>query len=137
MSNEARVTGSLRIRKGNTDYQSRPTAFAADVAGTKGPSPGTITITTTGTDINLSQVGLPGLCYIQNLDETNYVVVGVYDGTSFFPLLELLPGEGYPLRLYRYIGTEFIGTGTPADVNTLRIKAFVAPCLVKVECFER
>lgn len=139
MANEIRVTCSLQIKKGNINYQSRPTAFTADMQGDVGPAVGTILVPLAGVNVDLSQLGTPGLCRIQNLDTTNYVVIGIYDGSIFFPMLELLPGESYPLRLYREIGTEFTGTGTgtPADVNNLRIKAFGGPCLVLVEAFEK
>lgn len=138
MANEANIRTSLQIRKGNVVYQSQPTGFAADITGTaKGPTPGAISVAVTGTNVDLSQLTTPGLCRIQNLDETNYITVGIYDGVSFFPLMELLPDESFVIRLFRFIGDEYVGTGTPADVNYLRIKADTAACVALVEAFEK
>lgn len=138
MSDEARLTVSLQITSGNLEYQSRPTAFQADVAGAKGPTPGAITASTSGTNVDLSQLTQPGLCRIMNLDETNRVEVGVHDGLLFHPLLELLPGESYVVRLSRNVGEEedMPGTGTTGDVNALCVRANTAACVVLVEAFE-
>jgi len=110
------------------------------VAGDGGPTPGQITCTTTGTNVDLSVLATPGLCRIQNLDGTNFVTVGIWDPETevFYPLLELLAGESYALRLSRDLAWEFAtGTGTIGpETNTLRIKADTASCDVLVEAFE-
>lgn len=137
MANEATIRTSLMIKKGNIFYQSNPTAFKANVTGTKGPVPGAIAVSTTGTNIDFSQLVTPSLCRLMNLDATNFVTYGIYDGASFFPLGELLPGESYVLRLSRFLGEEFIGTGTPADVNQFRMKADTSACNVLIEAFEQ
>jgi hypothetical protein len=137
VANEATVTAGLQIAKGNLSYVSRPNQFRADVDGIGGPTPGQINVPVTGIDVDLSVLSTPGLCRIINLDSTNYVFGGIYDGASFFPLFEVLPGECYVFRLYRHLGDEFVGTGTPADVNTLRIMADTAECKVSVEAFEK
>lgn len=137
MANEATVGSSLQIKVGSLDYQARPTAFKADVSTGRGPTPGVLLVATTGTNVSFAQLSYPGLCRIQNLDSTNYVILGIYDGASFHPLLELLPGETYVVRLYRYLGSEFVGTGTNADVNNLRLMAIGAACRVLVEAFEK
>ena len=136
MANEATVRSSLQIKVGNLTYQSQPTAFLADVSSANGPTPGVVAATTTGVNVSLSALTTPGLCRVMNLDSTNYVILGVYDGASFFPLMELLPGESYVFRLYRNFGDEFVGTGTPSDVNTLRVMGVGGTCNVLVEAFE-
>jgi hypothetical protein len=107
MANEATVQSSLTVRKLSG---SRPLIdqrlggqFQADVAGTKGPSPGAVTVTTSGTDVDLSELTQPGLVVFSNQDATNYVEVGIREpGTStFYPFLELLPGESYAMRFSR------------------------------------
>jgi len=139
MANEASIRSSLSILVGKLDYRSNPTSFNADVSTADGPTPGTISATLAGTDVSLTELTTPGLCRIMNLDSTNFVEVGVHDGTSYFPLMELLPGETFVFRLARDLGLEFgTGTGTiNADVNTLRIKADTAACNVTVEVFEK
>lgn len=145
MSNEATINAGLQIKVGEIDYQSRPTSFKGNVTGAKGPVPGAITVTIAGTDIDFSQLVLPGYCRIQNLDTTNVVHYGIWDPTiqRFYPLGELLPGETYPLRLSRYLsdafgtGTGTIGPDVPGDDNCrLRFKADIASCNVLVEAFE-
>jgi len=141
MSDEATIRSSLLVKQGETDYQSRPTTFNADVAEGSGPTPGAITVSTAGTDVDLSELATPGLCRMQNLDETNYVTFGIFDPETvkFYPLGELLPGESYVLRLAHDIEEEYgtgAGTGTTgADTNRLRIKAHAAACVVLVEAF--
>lgn len=142
MANEAEIRSSLQISKDNLEYRGQPTVFNADVTGTKGPTPGAITVSTAGTDVDLTALTTPGLCRIQNLeaDGGNYVSYGMWDpeGSKYLPLGELLPGESYVLRLARDIEEEYgTGTGTTgASTNRLRFKANTAACVVLVEAFE-
>ncbi len=136
---EARITSSLIINIGKLQYSSQPSAFTADVSAASAPTPGSVTATLAGADIDISQLTIPGLCRIQNLDATNYVTLGVWDGVSFFPVMEWLAGENFVIRLSRVIGEEQgTGTGTiAADVNTLRLKADTAECECIVDIFEK
>ncbi len=142
MADEAQIRSSLSIVSGKLEYRSQPTAFNADVTGSKGPVPGAIQVTTAGTDVDFSELTTPGLCRLMNLDPTNFVVYGIWDPEShtFFPLGELLPGEFAVLRLARDLQEEMgtaAGTGTTgADTNRLRFKAHTAACNVLVEAFE-
>lgn len=141
MANEATIQSGLQINSGNLRHRSPRSSFRADVSGAKGPVPGAITISTSGTNIDLSQLTSPGLCQITNLDSTNFVTWGVWDATGFrfLPLGEILPGEWYVIRLSRHLSDEFTqtGTGTAGDTNALRLMADTAACNVKVEAFER
>lgn len=139
MANEAQVRCTLQIRKDYLNYYSQPSGFNATVTGTKGPTPGAITVSTDGTDVDLSELDSPGLCRLMNLDSTNYVKYGIWEPltSTFYPLGELLPGESYVLRLARDIGEQYeTGTGTTGAVNTFRIQAMNDPCVVLVEAFE-
>ncbi len=142
MSNEIRVQSSLQVRKGELDYSSRPTSFNANMAGSRGPTPGMVMCSPTGTDIDLTQLAvLGGVCRIQNLDPTNYIECGPYDPnvTTYLPFIELLPGESYPLRLSRFLGSEMgnvPGTGTTGSSVRLRIKGVGGTCPVLVEAFD-
>ena len=144
MANEATIRSSLQIQQGEVDYSSRPAAFTATVTGSKGPTPGAVLCSTAGTDIDLTELTTPSLCRIQNLDAANRVEVGIWDPetSKFYPLLELLAGESYVVRLCRLLGWEY-GTGTGAgtgttgpNTNRLRIRANTAACNVLVEAFE-
>ena len=145
MSNEARVQSSLTIRKTSgtvtqLDYRSAPTTFTVDVTGTKGPVPGAISATVAGTDVDFGELTQPTLCVLHNQDATNFVEYGIWDpeGSTFYPLGELGPGESYVLKLSRNIQEQYqTGTGTTGDdTNRLRFKADTAACNISVEAFE-
>lgn len=145
MANEAQVRSSLQILKQDgtiilIEFQGKPTVFNADVTGTKGPSPGSMSASVEGTDVDFSELTTPGLCRISNQDATNFVTVGIWDpeGNKFYPIDEILPGESYIRRLSRDLQEEFgTGTGTTgAETNRLRLKADTAAVNVLVEAFE-
>lgn len=141
MSNEAQVRVQLQIKKGTFNFVSNPSSFKNDITNALGPSPGTVTVPVSGSglDVDLSALTNPGLCVIQNLDDTNYVDIGAWDGSTFIPLFEVGPGEIYPYKISRNLGEEFqSGTGTSGSpVNTLRLKAYVSPVNVNVLAFDR
>lgn len=140
MANEGTFTVGLNIRKGNLQYTPPVTNFRVDVDGSKGPTPGAVTISVTGTDIDFSELDIPGPARILNLDSTNFVTFGIFDPETnkFYPIGEILPGEVYPIRFSRYLADEF-GTGsgtTGPHTNRLRFMADTAACDVSVEAFE-
>ena len=139
MANEATIRASLTVLKANLNYRSFPSEFKADVAGTLGPTPGAFSVSVAGVDVDLSELTVPGLCRIANQDATNFVEVGIWDGVSFYPMMDVLPGEWWVFRLAASLTDEFgTGTGTTGPaINTLRIKADTAACNVLVEAFER
>lgn len=142
MANEATVHSSLQIRSssGSLNYRTARGAFTADVAGNKGPVPGALTVPVGGVNVDLSGLTYPGLCVVSNLEAVGaatYVRFGVSDGSSFYPVIELLPGESYAIRLPRTGGVEYAGTGTNADVNTFHLRSYGGTSVVSVEAFER
>jgi hypothetical protein len=141
MANEITVYAALQVKKGNTQYQSRPSSFRADMDGIGGPSPGAIQVPVSGIDVDFSQLDTPGWCRIQNLDATNFVEYGVKDtlGGVFYPIGELEPGDCTVLRLSRNLGQSYAttGTGTGTEINTLHFKADTDTVKVLVEAFER
>jgi len=148
MSSEATISSSLTITVGNYRYQSLPGSFAADVsaAGAAGPTPGSVLASLTGTTVSLANItNKGGLCRIQNTDLTNFIEVGVYDTslTEFIPILELLPGESFIMRLSRFIGQHAgAGTGTTGSDVSLVIRvdptqATGTTALALVEAFNK
>lgn len=143
MASEIRVSGSLSVQKRSgsstlIDY-SRPFAFTATLDGNSGPYIGTVRVPVTGVSIDLAtEIGeQPGVARIVNQDPTNFVMVGIYDGASFLPLLEVLPTEAYALRFYRGLGEEFVGTGSTFGSNTLWLQADTDEVAVLLEVFPR
>ncbi len=139
MADEAIVRNSIIINS-TPDYRSFPTSFTTDVVGDLGPTPGAFTATIAGTDVDLSEITVPGLCRIANLDSTNFVTVGIWDPELgvFFPLMEVRPNEFWVFRLSRLLFGEY-GTGVGSvgpNTNQLRVKADTASCVVDVAAFE-
>lgn len=142
MANEGRIGASLQIKNasGSLDFKAQIVAQTPDVAGSKGPVPGAITVSMAGTDIDFGELTTPALCHIRNLDPTNFVEYGIWDpeGNTFYPLGELLPAQSTVLRLSRNLQEEF-GTGsgtTGPNTNRLRFKADTDSLSVLVEAFE-
>jgi hypothetical protein len=141
--NEAQVSSSLQITKGNLVYpRSQPASFSADVTGSIGPTPGAVLATSAGTLVDLSKLSIPGLCRIMNQDPAggNYVEYGPWDPdlSTFLPIGEVLPGESYVLRLSRRLGNEYgsPGTGTTGTGTRLMVRTVSASVWVLVEAFE-
>lgn len=134
MANEATIRNGLTITNVTTaqfNYRSPQQGFTADVEGSLGPTPGAVAVSVSGTDIDLSQLTqLGGLVEIINYDLTNRVEIGIYEPATgtFFPFIELLPGESTVTRLSRNAQEQFdgtvTGTGTFAENNTIRAKAY-------------
>lgn len=147
MAKEARIQASLTIRKVSTngitqlDYRSNPSTFNADVSGTKGMSPGGLTIPVGGEAINFGELETPSLCWMMNQDDTNYVTYGIWDvlNNVFYPLGELLPGECTVIRLSRSLEQEYVGTGTgtTGPDNRFFMKADTADVNVVIHAFEQ
>lgn len=141
MSNEIRIQASLQIPSLGNYVRSK--AFSADLktTGGVGPSPGLVLATTVGTIVSFANLTHPGLCWLYNESDTYSAIVGSYDPTiaDFYPLLELAPGEAYPVRLYRYLGEQegTTGTATTDSGNSLMIKGIGATVPVIVEAFDR
>lgn len=144
MSNEIQVVLNITVRSNLLEYVPRPTAFQMDIENAGGPTPGEITVPTTGIDVNLAQLTTPGLCRMMNLSNSYHVEYGIHDGSVFHPLGELppataAPGKPFLLYLSRNLGEEHViaGTGTTGTVNTFHMKAYGGSAKVLVEVFER
>ena len=125
------INGSigLSINNGNLQFQSSNHLGATQV-NANGPSPGAILATTGGVNVSFAQLVLPGVCLIKNNDPTNYVTIGLFDGSTFRPFAEVLAGETYLLRFSRTMLT----ANTAADV--LRLVANTATVDVEILCFD-
>ena len=155
MSDEIQVRASLQIRAGQLIFQSNPTGFNADMATAvpNGPTPGSLSVPLAGINVDLSQLTTPGMCFLYNVGTgdtdtddlgNSFVEYGMFDPTTavheFIPLGEILPGEGYVLRLSRFLGHEMgttAGTGTTGQNSVLRLKAVGAVQHCQVFVFER
>ena len=132
MSNEATVYRGLRIVTAETptpviDYkQFGPQAYQATVTARNGPTPGVISVPSSGVNVNLSQLtAFGGLVSFWNESTTVTVYVGIKDAFTgkFYPLHQMLPNEGYATRLADILGQDY-GTGTLAEgTDSLHLRA--------------
>jgi hypothetical protein len=91
MANELTINGSYNINKGGLQV-SDSFSDRIDVTGTFGPTPGAVAVGTgaTGTAIDLSGLTTGGVIKVTNFDSTNFITVGIYDGsTTYYPLVKV------------------------------------------------
>lgn len=118
MANEITVSASLRVSKGNLFEELRKNGLQADMSGSlveKGVQP----IGTSYEAVSIGDVGTPGHAAFVNLDDTNYVEIGVVVASMFYPLVKISPGGTAVFEL---------ATGTfyaQADTNTVNLQKFI------------
>lgn len=145
MAGQATIQVSLQIASGALSYRSNPTGFNTVVNATsapKGPSPGAITVPYGGVSVDLSQLSVPGWCWLQNLDAAAYVEYGIYDETSltYYPLGLIPPGTPQLIYLSPNLGVaDHPGTGTHSSGHTTKLflKAFNSTLSAEVACDAR
>ena len=146
MAGKATVTAGIDILNGTHAYRNYPTQFQVTLSQTDsgaGPYIGSVDVPVIGIDVSLAELTrLGGLALIRNADATNYMTVGISDGTEFFPFQEVWAGEHYPLRFSRHLGKSFESTGTSTGTfdtgaYSLHLRADSAPVIANVLVFER
>lgn len=145
MSREVQASARLSIRDAGQriDWKTPQRSFSFDLADTYGPTPGVILATVHGTDVDLSAIDVLGWCFFHNLDEVNYVQVGIWDPSAprFHPFMRLPPTFAWPVLLDEFLQWEFgsgpgTGTGTlGAEDKRLRVRAYNQSCRVRVEAW--
>lgn len=114
----------------------------ADTA--KGATPGLVNVATTGTDVSLAAVTVPGWARFKNIDlvgSTKFVTWGVWDPETgkFYRMGELGPGHVAQFKMSRRFKWEYgTGSGTiGSSTNTLRFYADGGTVPVQVMIYER
>ena len=99
MAGEINFSFTLRCQNGNYDYN-RTVQNTIDQTTAAGGSPGYQNIGTSHELIGgLADMTNEGIAVVRNLDDTNFVEVGLDVSASFYPLVKILPGEAYVMRL--------------------------------------
>lgn len=142
MSDEASVKQGLQITIGGRRIYSPPAAsFRIDVSTAKGPTPGSVTALAIGTDVDLSQLTVPGLCHIINYSATDYLEYGIYDPETnrFYPLGEIAASSEYVFEFSRNLFEETAGTGTSplSATNRFRVRGGNSTIECVVNAFEK
>jgi len=114
------ITINHDIRIENGAYVSGPTPSRAQITQTNpgGPSPGSVTISTTAASISHSLTTL-GICRITNLDPTNFIKIGNYSGGTLYPFIKIKPND--PPFVFRLMPGITIG----AQADTASCKAAI------------
>ncbi len=87
------VSFNVQVSKGNYD-RSFNEEWSADFTASKVlEAPATQTIGTSEEAVTLVDVSTPGLAILKNLDETNFIEIGVKPAATFYPFLKLAAGE--------------------------------------------
>lgn len=147
MANEATIIASLNIVKRDSSnniilqYQSQPNNFRDTVSGRKGPVPGAINVAVSGTNVSLAELTTPGWVRIHNLDLSNYLTWGIFEGTTgrFIAIGELPAGKSCVFKFSRVFGHEYgygTGTGSYGSGSLLQLRADTAALNALVEAFE-
>lgn len=140
MAGEVSIRAGLDIKKDNLQFNSRPNNYKLDMTGKKGPSPGAVNVTPEGTVIDFSELDVPGVVQMQNLDDSNIVHVGIWDPETlkFYALFQLRPGAVQVGEFSSLLQEEFgTGTGTTGgNTNRLMLRSSNTDCPVTVNAFE-
>lgn len=138
MADEATVRSSVSISSMN--YSPRQQSFNEDVTSPKGPTPGYLVALADGVDVDFSKLTSPGLCYLRNYSDSDFIEWGLYDPSTlmFHPLGEVGPGKAYPIILSRNLGKEYpsTGTGVTGTNTTFRIRGGQSDVPCSIEAFE-
>lgn len=125
MANEINLGLNLIIENGNFK-DSINESIIVDQTGIGGGNPGKIDVGTAVEAISLGDIGSAGICYLKNINGTNFVEYGAQVGTSLTltPLGRLNPGgEPHILRL--------------SPNTTLLAQADTASCGIVIKVYEK
>lgn len=86
----------------------------------EGDAPGIVEIGTSEENIDFGDIAVPGWCYLQNLDDTNYVDIGP-DSTGMVEMIRLYPGM--PALVFLFPSVTLVGKANTAACRVL-IRAF-------------
>ena len=121
MANEITITINFTALKGNFDF-SVQRSQQIDMATGSGGIPGTQNVGTTHEALVVTDIATLGWAFIQNLDATNFVQIGVDVAATFYPVMRLKPGEATVVRL--------------EPTATIYLEADTAACLVDIRVLE-
>jgi len=97
MADEINYNAQINIRKGNLTEAFSPGSISIDLASALGDG-GVQSIDHSGSSAQGEAFGVTdvtngGVFFFRNLDETNYVEIGIQVSSTFYPFLKLLAGE--------------------------------------------
>ena len=124
MANELSVNVRVRVVKDNYTFD-KSLAKTGDVTNGRGGNPGIVNIGTSEEDVDFGDLTDPGVCILQNLDDTNWVEYGRKDGSGNMQAIGVLRAGGIPHTIELRNGA------------TLRMKADTGACDVLILAQDR
>jgi hypothetical protein len=110
MANEITLSATLQLSNGLLTPSARAQRIQADQSAANANA-GTQSIGTTHESIDMGGVSSAGYCYIRNIDDDNFIEIGLEVSAAFAPFAKLLPGE---VALFRAGGTLYAKADTAA-----------------------
>lgn len=98
MASEITAVTGITVNKGNISF-TRAVNQSIDMSGTHFSWQVQNIATTQEQLVIAADVATNGVAWFRNLDLTNYVEIGLYISSVFYPLLRLKPGETARARL--------------------------------------
>jgi len=120
MAGEIVATLALTVLKDKLDNQVQRSA-TLDMTTAKGGGPGFQTVGTSEEALGgLSDLNTKGIAFVENLDNTNYIQIGVLVASVFYPLLRVKAEEFQFLR-FDPDGTPYVKANTAAVDADIRV----------------
>jgi hypothetical protein len=92
MADEISVSYTFNVNNNNLKYFSTE-SFNADQSAAGGPSNGVQAIGISHEAIGITDITNLGYAKFKNLDQANFVEIGIDVAAVFYPFIKLLPGE--------------------------------------------
>lgn len=98
MANEIKVTTYLKCTNGSFVDNWTPSELSVSQTAS-GAAGGVQTVGTSAEALGVTDLSTLGYARFRNLDSSNYVQIGPYVSSTFYPAIKLKPGEVSVLRL--------------------------------------
>jgi hypothetical protein len=122
MADEIQVTTRLTVSNDGYKEERAPSRLKVTQAA-RGGAAGVQAIGTTYEAIGIGDVTTEGYTYIRNLDDTNFVQVGVDGGASLTPLIRLNAGEFCVFRIDAAATLFALADTAACDIDVMILEA--------------
>ena len=122
MGNEITIQSQMTIKKGEYEFLTPQASFQEDMTNARGGNQGFLQVAEFPSDVHpsLGSHTTPARIFIRNLDDTDILEFGYFDGTDFHPIGEVLPETHVIFRLSRNLSAgelAFSARGGQIDIE--------------------
>jgi len=117
MANEITASITLSVINGNASFSRKVSGQKFDQAASGGAGTQQEIGFAAHEAIDIGDVGTEGWCYFRNLDDTNFVEIGVDVAAAFKPMIRLEPGEFTVFRASPVAGATLYAQADTAAVQ--------------------